>query len=893
MSDFAEVQTLEKFLIDYDVQLDIPELQREFVWNEKYVSRLLDSIDFHERQLPLEYLFIGSMLLHQEAGTTQPGPQIVPYWYQDYNAAIHGIGGWQTRVNRALTRKGGVAATLYDPAEPEDNFNHYKNLNKRIQLIDGQQRITVLTILARVLEKNPNIADPVIKNKLKLIYQHTWGEKRVNHSEPSGNRDYSTALGFDYNLPPRARIPEQPHLADRAVPIRPGRPVWTAPMKKNLFRMALKEIIDWLDEKFQGEWAATPTDKIENFAKYMIENTRIVPVAVNDDDQIHLIFRSSNAFGYPLSEGEKIKNEIYFHATRAGNMRPVKAQWTRIHQELAKPSLADRNVTLDSFLTLYARTMGIIQVASGRSNVRLLNKKQIYDTYAQWVNGNRRTKGIFQQKYLDAEHTPRAGDLLNFVTDLADAAEAYAELSDETTLKSYTSDSIQQEIEGMLSLSRDQAMPYILCLYKDMIYNKTQPTRNRIRTTFADFLKPMAAIFVYRMILQGLIGRDIRDELIGLAKIFAGPGVSRAVKLRRIKNNVLGIIARAHGKALAPTGGLAPADIIDIENALETRIKGSFIGDAQETQAKFILRGVFGISAGTRGGLHHPTYTTKKYHVEHILPKAAAKHWGNDTSVAYGEGKTWYYEHITDGGLIFGRNATQLTIQELVNKIGNLMILEGEINLAASDYRLQGSGRVKPRTGYRQQRDIDNAPVGDLGPTFGKLHYYRWHPVAPATLGSRLKHVEEFCNRFMDTTTANRNGCPAPAIKVHYQNELDITGSISSPPRVGLTDGDKRVEAATNSRSGLGAWLDIEVRGNTVTKVTALTGSGFVIGDTLTVDGAELGGASLADDVIITLQAGDLADSTTGPYRWSADCINTRTNEIADTAKQNAAWKVW
>jgi hypothetical protein len=343
---------------------------------------------------------------------------------------------------------------------------------------------------------------------------------------------------------------------------------------------------------------------------------------------------------------------------------------------------------------------------------------------------------------------------------------------------------------------------------------------------------------------------------------------------------------------LNPAGGLSVADITDSENALETRIKGSFIGDAQETQAKFILRGAIGISAGTRGALHHPTYTTKKYHVEHILPKAAAKHWGNNASVAYRDGKTWYYEHITDGQLIFGRGATQLTVQELVNKIGNMMILEGEINLAASDYRLQGSGRVKLGTGYRQQRDIDNPPAANLGPMDGKLHYYRWFPLDAGVDGSRLLHVEEFCNRFMDPTTANRVGIPAPAIKVHHQNELDITGSITRSTLGGLTNGDTRVEATTNG-DGSGAWLDIEVRRNIVSKVTALTGSGFVIGDTLTVDGTELGGASPADDVIITLQAGDLADSTTGPYRWSANCINIRTNNIADTAKQNAAWKVW
>ena len=43
MSDFAEVQTLEKFLIDYDVQLEIPQLQREFVWNESKYWALLET----------------------------------------------------------------------------------------------------------------------------------------------------------------------------------------------------------------------------------------------------------------------------------------------------------------------------------------------------------------------------------------------------------------------------------------------------------------------------------------------------------------------------------------------------------------------------------------------------------------------------------------------------------------------------------------------------------------------------------------------------------------------------------------------------------------------------------------------------------------------------------
>ena len=224
-----------------------------------------------------------------------------------------------------------------------------------------------------------------------------------------------------------------------------------------------------------------------------------------------------------------------------------------------------------------------------------------------------------------------------------------------------------------------------------------------------------------------------------------------------------------------------------------------------------------------------------------------------------------------------------------------MIIIEKEINRAARNKRLQGYGvkirRLTPDTHVQDDVNAVPALMTRARPslkTVGKLHIYRYLDMGAGVRGSRLLHVEEFENRFMDATPASRTGTPAPVLKTR----VDLTGSITAYGP-GLADGIySKVQTQCNPNTAF-ASLDVEISGGSPTSVTAVVGTGLKPGDTIIVRGDQVGGTTPAHDITITVQPTDLVDSETGPYRWTPNDIDTRTTDIAAFAKGNPNWKVW
>jgi len=272
------------------------------------------------------------------------------------------------------------------------------------------------------------------------------------------------------------------------------------------------------------------------------------------------------------------------------------------------------------------------------------------------------------------------------------------------------------------------------------------------------------------------------------------------------------------------------------------------------------------------------------------MPMSAKDGWVNGSM----NPATWHFEHIKDSKKFFG-NLSQYDIEDYIRKIGNMIIIERKINRAAHNKRLQGYGvkirRLAPDT-YVQD-DVNTAPalMTRARPslrTVGKLHIYRYLDMGTGVIGSRLLHVEEFENRFMDATAASRTGTPAPVLKTR----VDLTGSITSSA-TGAADGTYPKVQAHCSQNLAFASLDVVISRGSPTSVTAVVGNGLQAGDTIIVKGDQVGGTTPAHDITITVQPTDLVDSETGPYRWTPNDIDTRTTAIAAFAKGNPNWKVW
>lgn len=874
MVDNAAPYSLSGFLSGYDVFLKIPELQREFVWNPFHVERLLDTIESHRIDPSLDYLFAGNMIVFQDPGVRRIRKRRVeiPYWHKMFDTAVHGTRQYMQWIQQDLTRAG-----HWDAADSDEvKFRKFKSRGNRIELIDGQQRMTVFTILARALEKN-NFTDAARSGRLRELYRHSFGDIRIEHTSPDGNSDYNLALTHD----PANNTGTDPLGGVNSVD-QTGTWRTDEPLKTNLFCQSLNCILEWLNRKINSDWAGDEAGKINSFADFILDSVILIPAAVNDNEQVHLVFRYSNSYGVSLSAGELIKNDIFYFATKAGNFGAVKSRWDQIHTALSQASLSSRGVTLDDFLLIYAQSIGVMKPPG--TNATKLSKKYLHQTFEHWARG-RGQQGIFQMKFLTDQHTPDRARLLQFVTELKDTADAYAQMMNHTILKSKTNSEIQRTVTALVGVTT-QCLPYILAIYSNMLAPLAvgSATARTNRSIFANFLRPLSAILVYRYLLRGEPIRYYRNQMYELCDKFTNTAGSRAVKLTAIKNFVLASIA-ADATLTTPLTG---PQKLGIENALERRLLDPI---SENNLAKLVLLEFDGFNNNSRGPLIHPEYTSTDYELEHILPQSAKKGWAEVSM----DTKTWHFEHIKDSKIIFGQK-TQYNIEDYSKKIGNMIIIEKKINRAAHNKRLQGYGvkirRLTPDTYVQDDVNVAPALMTRARPslkTVGKLHIYRYLDMGDGVTGSRLLHVEEFENRFMHTTVALRTGTPAPVLKTQAGG---LTASITSYAG-GATNGSYSRVQTDCSQALAFASLDIEISGGLPTSVTAVVGSGLQAGDTIIVRGDQVGGATPAQDIIITVQPTDLVDSETGPYRWTPDDIDTRTTAIAAFAKGNANWKVW
>ena len=183
MVEVAYDENLSDFCLKSNHFLEIPELQREFVWEEKNVKTLLRDMKFHQiNSDDLGEMFLGPIIIHYKKTTHHDYDGVIP----KYRELID-----PTKMKNLEIKK--IGEKLF-PNEVEDCtrkelVEKIENVRKRSELIDGQQRLTILTILSRVLyskfEENSDIAIA-----LKEVYTHTSGELRLRHKHQADGQDY-------------------------------------------------------------------------------------------------------------------------------------------------------------------------------------------------------------------------------------------------------------------------------------------------------------------------------------------------------------------------------------------------------------------------------------------------------------------------------------------------------------------------------------------------------------------------------------------------------------------------------------------------------------------------------------------------------------------------------
>lgn len=160
-----------------------------------------------------------------------------------------------------------------------------------IDIVDGQQRITTLTIFIKLLlEKLPESNDNLYESLVKTYIQSD-GEYKLNVSPVDDDYFKSRILKNDLSAANRAETPSQKRLLEA----------------KKWFQI-------WIDNWFKKE----PFESLQQLI-LNIENMRVLTYSVEDRTEAALIFETTNDRGKPMTNLDKVKSILMYNGALASD----------------------------------------------------------------------------------------------------------------------------------------------------------------------------------------------------------------------------------------------------------------------------------------------------------------------------------------------------------------------------------------------------------------------------------------------------------------------------------------------------------------------------------------------------------------------------------------------
>ena len=180
---YSEVINLENlFVKEYNFPYAVPPMQRDVVWESKHVIDLWTDIEQHINSALMNEMFLGVLIMHSTPSLASLNPD-----EQGYNVkmptlseminGIQGIG--KPYLNQVGLRRWADVLEIpqFDQLGDEDLCKEIDKKRKPTRVIDGQQRITTLSIGAKILSeicKRKGLTD--LSNRLEKICVTRAGE---------------------------------------------------------------------------------------------------------------------------------------------------------------------------------------------------------------------------------------------------------------------------------------------------------------------------------------------------------------------------------------------------------------------------------------------------------------------------------------------------------------------------------------------------------------------------------------------------------------------------------------------------------------------------------------------------------------------------------------------
>jgi len=736
----TEFDTIERILNRRGYKYIVPDLQRGFVWDGQHISQLIRSINQHRKEN--RNLYLGTIMTE---------------------------------------RKG-----------------------NEFDIVDGQQRITTISILARCLLEEEEIKkdNDIIKRLRKMIYNN--GKPRLTHNTTPDKRSYHELIEECSNWRLKVKeyverieskkaqdkeIKEKNNILKTEKENRKGMVKSKKGYKESLeitnkikdeiqkLKEGRKEVIKKIkDEKkyFQtdGEsysyyneknWDDLPLEEnrifncykvinkeisliregneLEDFVNFLLRRVEVIKVEIIEESQVYLIFRSMNAFGKGLSQAELVKSEIFHMASTDAFLEDIKKKWDEITNILRGVDKNQNSDVISDFLFAYVRATQVFEPQKQGGTRKTAIQKS--DFFSKVFDSE---YGIFNSKCknIDASGNlvPDKAEILKFMNELIKWSKGYVLIKKPVTIaENIAKNSTRDDIIDLQRISTEQVAPFILASYMNSV-GKNENDKNR--KEFEWYIRCLSYLVTRYSLATEIPSHRLTGKISDLLL-----GLKERKEKKEIAASVINIIADNYGidikeKTMAKIKQ-------DIETEFKSKIQQKEFKD-QNSAVKLLIRGAEGIESWSdEKALIKQSHNSAFYTTEHILPKSIGRFSARKGDI-YNEQQKFL--SLGDGFYEQKDNYSKYRY-----KLGNYILLEAGLNKSAGVRTLRGVP-IDDKSGSWEFIPFVNKTSSPKSEPpkkpkqkktdWGKLQifqYKEWEHEGEKYYGSHLKSIRKFVTK--------------------------------------------------------------------------------------------------------------------------------------------------